>query len=108
MFHSNERIVKHKIGLVNLTEELGNVSKAYQLMSLPWPIFRRYEPAVAEGGGEALFQKSRPRPKLKNQTDKAPGVDTHSRRECDTSWSLPAFGDLMASAQAYGTQPHLT
>jgi hypothetical protein len=107
MLHSNERIVKRKTALVNLKEELGNVSKACQLMSLSWPVFRRYKPAVAEGGGEALFQKSRPCPKRKNRTDKAQGVDTHSRRECDTSWSLPAFGDLLASAQAHGTQPHL-
>ena len=28
MLHSNERIIKHKLGLLNLAEELGNVSKA--------------------------------------------------------------------------------
>ena len=28
MLHSNERIIKHKLGLLNLVEELGNVSKA--------------------------------------------------------------------------------
>ncbi len=28
MFHGNERIVKHKIGLLNLAEELTNVSRA--------------------------------------------------------------------------------
>jgi hypothetical protein len=31
MLHSNERIIKHKVGLLNLAEELGNVSKACQI-----------------------------------------------------------------------------
>ena len=28
MFHTNEKIIKHKVGLLNLADELGNVSKA--------------------------------------------------------------------------------
>jgi len=32
MIHTNEKIIKHKIGLLNLAEELGNVSKACQVM----------------------------------------------------------------------------
>jgi hypothetical protein len=28
MHHTNEHIIKHKVGLLNLAEELGNVSKA--------------------------------------------------------------------------------
>lgn len=28
MHHSNERIIKHKIGLLNLAEELVNIAKA--------------------------------------------------------------------------------
>jgi hypothetical protein len=34
MLHSNERIIKHKVGLLNLAEELGNVSKVCQMMGL--------------------------------------------------------------------------
>ncbi len=32
MLNSNERIIKHKLGLLNLAEELGNVSKACKVM----------------------------------------------------------------------------
>ena len=32
MLHFNDKIIKHKTGLLNLAEELGNVSKAYQIM----------------------------------------------------------------------------
>ena len=34
MLNTNERIIKHKVGLLNLAEELGNVSKACRAMSL--------------------------------------------------------------------------
>lgn len=34
MLHGNERIVKHKIGLLNLPEELSNVSHACKIMDL--------------------------------------------------------------------------
>ena len=32
MIHTNEKIIKHKVGLIHLSEELGNVSKACQVM----------------------------------------------------------------------------
>jgi hypothetical protein len=31
MIHANEKIIKHKVGLLNLAEELGNVSKAIHM-----------------------------------------------------------------------------
>jgi len=43
MLHSNERIIKHKPGLLNLAEELGNVSKACQVMGLSRDTFYRYK-----------------------------------------------------------------
>ena len=69
MLNSNERIIKHKVGLLNLAEELGNVSKACKVMGLSRDTFYRYKSAVDQGGVEALFDQSRrkrvcePRPK---------------------------------------------
>ena len=54
MIHTNEKIIKHKVGLINLAEELGNVSKACQVMGLSRDTFYRYKSAVDEGGVEAL------------------------------------------------------
>ena len=34
MIHTNEKVIKHKVGLLNLAEELGNVSKACKMMGL--------------------------------------------------------------------------
>ena len=32
MLHTNDKIVKHKVGLLNLADELGNISKACKMM----------------------------------------------------------------------------
>ncbi len=50
MLHTNEKVIKHKVGLLNLAEELGNVSKACQVMELSRDTFYRYKSAVDEGG----------------------------------------------------------
>jgi hypothetical protein len=34
MLNTNEKIIKHKVGLLNLAEELGNVSKACKVMGV--------------------------------------------------------------------------
>ena len=71
MLNSNERIIKHKVGLLNLAEELGNVSKACQVMGLSRDTFYRYRSAVEQGGVQALLEKPRRSPNLKNRTDES-------------------------------------
>lgn len=71
MLYSNERIIKHKLGLLKLAEELGNVSKACQVMGLSRDTFYRYKNAVEEGGVEALLEKDRRHPNLKNRVDES-------------------------------------
>jgi|TARA_B100000315_G_scaffold126747_1_gene116544 molybdenum-dependent DNA-binding transcriptional regulator ModE len=34
MLHSNDRIIRHKVGLLNLADELGNVAKACKMMGV--------------------------------------------------------------------------
>lgn len=69
MLHTNEQIIKHKVGLLNLAEELGNVSKACQVMGLSRDTFYRYKQAVEDGGVESLLQKNRRKPNPKNRVD---------------------------------------
>jgi len=57
MLQSSQKIIRHKVGLLNLAEELGNVSKACQMMGLSRDTFYRYRDAVEEGGVEALLEK---------------------------------------------------
>lgn len=69
MLHTNEQIIKHKVGLLNLAEELGNVSKACQVMGLSRDTFYRYKQAVEQGGVDSLLHKDRRRPNPKNRID---------------------------------------
>lgn len=71
MINSTDKIIKHKVGLLNLAEELGNVSKACKVMGLSRDTFYRYKSAVEEGGIESLFDQSRRKPNLKNRVDEA-------------------------------------
>jgi len=69
MLHGNKSIIKHKVGLLNLAEELGNVSQACRIMGLSRDTFYRYKAAVDEGGVDALINKDRRQPNLKNRVD---------------------------------------
>jgi transposase InsO family protein len=69
MLHGTKTVIKHKIGLLNLAEELGNVSKACRIMGLSRDTFYRYQKAVDQGGIEALVDQSRRKPNLKNRVD---------------------------------------
>ena len=71
MLHSNDRIVKHKVGLLNLADELGNISKACKMMGVSRDTFYRYQEAVNEGGVEALLAQNRRVPNHKNRVDPA-------------------------------------
>ncbi len=67
----NQNVIRHKIGLLNLAVELGNVSKACKVMGLSRDAFYRYQNAVAEGGVDALFDSNRRKPNPKNRVDEA-------------------------------------
>jgi len=69
MYQSTSKVIKNKVGLLNLAEELGNISRACKVMGYSRDTFYRYQEAVEEGGVEALFERSRRRPNYKNRMD---------------------------------------
>ena len=71
MEHVNARIIRNKLGLLNLAQELGNVAKACKIMGLSRDTFYRYHAAVEGGGIEALVEKDRRRPNHRNRVDEA-------------------------------------
>ncbi len=92
MLENNVRIIKHKIGLLNLAEELGKVSKACKTMGLSRDTFYRYKAAVETGGTEALFDKSRRQPNLKNRVD-----EPTERAVLNHALDYPAHGQIRVS-----------
>ena len=92
MLQSNQKIIRHKVGLLNLAEELGNVSKACQMMGLSRDTFYRYRDAVEDGGVEALLEKPRRVPNFKNRVDE----ETESA-VADYAVEYPAYGQVRVS-----------
>ena len=92
MLNTSEKVIKHKVGLLNLAEELGNVSWACKVMGLSRDTFYRYKAAVDEGGVEALVDSNRRQPNPKNRIDSVV-------EEAVIAYALeqPAHGQVRAS-----------
>lgn len=87
MHEHNQKITKHKTGLLNLAEELGNVSKACRMMVVARDTFYRYQEAVENGGIEALFDRNRSKPNLKNRVDEQTEQGFKAGHRIPRTWS---------------------
>ena len=103
----NQNVIKHKLGLLNLASELGNVSKACKVMGLSRDTFYRYQAAVESDGVEALFEQNRRKPNLKNRIDEATSwLDAKTRHalyhisqlQNAIDLAVPARGDALRQA----------
>jgi transposase len=94
MNQSTQRIIRNKIGLLNLAEELGNVSKACQMMGVSRDTFYRYQAAREDGVVEALLEKSRRKPNPKNRVE--PQIE---QVVLDFALEYPAHGQVRISIE---------
>lgn len=87
-----QKVIKHKIGLLNLATELGNVSRACKVMGFSRDTFYRYQAAVEAGGVDALIDANRRKPNIKNRVEEATEAAV-------TAFALeqPAFGQVRVS-----------
>ena len=92
MLHTNNQIIKHKVGLLNLAEELQNVSKACKVMGVSRDTFYRYQELVQSGDVDALINRSRRTPNFKNRVD-----DHIEQAVIDYAIDYPAYGQHRAS-----------
>jgi len=92
MLNGSKKIIKHKVGLLNLAEELGNVSQACRIMGLSRDTFYRYKAAVDEGGIDALIDQNRRKPNMKNRVD-----ETIEKAVVEYAINEPAHGQVRAS-----------
>lgn len=89
---SNTKVLRNKLGLLNLAQELKNVSQACKMLGYSRDTFYRYRDLVEEGGEIALHDKSRRKPNLKNRID-----DATETSVVQMAFDFPAYGQLRAS-----------
>ena len=86
-----EKILKLKLGLLELAKQLGNVSQACQIMGYSRDTFYRYK-ELYQNGEAVLYEMPRKRPLLKNRVPEA--VERAALR---IAVEFPAYGQLRAA-----------
>jgi transposase InsO family protein len=89
---TDEKLIRNKLGLIELAAYLKNVSEACRVMGYSRDTFYRVKSAYEQGGIEALKEKTRRRPNIKNRVS-----EDVERAVIELALEDPSLGQVRAS-----------